>query len=131
MGSGKLTDLKELLRPCHNLLDDIDHFFLDKTTFAEPRTPVALARPNRIRSPARDWAAGLRGGPRAKVRPERPGGPRLSAHVAEPAEHAAAPGRYRPVRRALARSTAFRTWRVQKPLPGRGLGRPLPLRNVH
>ena len=40
----KLTDLKELLRPCHNLLDDIDHFFLDKAILAEPRTPVALSK---------------------------------------------------------------------------------------
>ena len=42
--SEKLTDLKELLKPAHNLLDDVEHFFLDAATLAEPRTPAGLAR---------------------------------------------------------------------------------------
>ena len=37
-------ELKELLKPAHNLLDDVEHFFLDAATLAEPRTPAALAR---------------------------------------------------------------------------------------
>ena len=41
--SGQLTDLKELLKPCHRLLDDVDHFFLDDKTLSEPRAPAALS----------------------------------------------------------------------------------------
>jgi len=41
--NGQLTDLKELLQPCHALLDDVVHFFLDDKTLAEPRTPAALS----------------------------------------------------------------------------------------
>jgi hypothetical protein len=40
----QLSDLKDLLTPCSDLLDDVDHFFLDPKTLAEPRFPRDLER---------------------------------------------------------------------------------------
>jgi hypothetical protein len=41
---GKLVDLKPLLKPASNLLDDVEVFFLDATILQEPRAPEALSR---------------------------------------------------------------------------------------
>jgi hypothetical protein len=41
---GKLADLKPLLKPASNLLDDVEGFFLDAKIMQEPRSGDALAR---------------------------------------------------------------------------------------